>query len=473
MDQPTKRDKNNQEMIEAYKELILSLEQGKFDTEAPSSETALGQIGKALDQLKNTLYKKDREARAILRVKDKINTGVSLDQILDSAFEAFREIIPYNRIGFALLEEGGTMVRAHWSRSDAAQIVLNNDYCAPLNGSSLEKIVQTGEPRIINDLEEYLKDHPHSESTKKILKEGMRSSLTCPLFVKGESTGFLFFSSMEPQTYKDIHIDLFRTIAEQISMTLEKGRLYQELEQLNELKNKLLGIAAHDLRNPIGVIRGFSGFLADGTFGEVSENQKKYLQRIIKNCNHMLELIDDLLEISMIESGKLELKLTEVDIPSYLKEFQEYGAVMAAKKDITLELSLPEDMPKVVLDPQRINQVMNNLLSNAIKYSYPKTKVTIKAMINDCGELELSVKDQGQGIPKEDIPLLFMDYSKGSTRPTAGEKSSGLGLAIVRRIVNAHQGKLDIQSEPGKGSAFIFKLPLKGPSDKTSRFKEL
>jgi len=415
-----------------------------------------------MKEFKDTLEKRLREYQVLDSIKNRINAGLTLDQVLAYAFEAFQEIIPYNRIGLALLDEKGTMVRAHWSRSDSSQVKLENSYSAPLKGSSLEQIIKTGNPRILNDLEAYLREHPESISTRKIVEEGMRSSLTCPLFIEGKPIGFLFFSSMQPHAYQDIHVGFFQEIANQVSLIIEKGRLYQRLAELNELKNKLLGIAAHDLRNPIGIIKGFSEFIRDGAFGDVTEKQKKYLHRIIDNCETMLELINDLLEISAIESGKLELNFREMDLKPYIEEFYEYGRIMAQRKGIELVLEMPPDPPKVIFDPERINQVLNNLLTNAIKYSYPDT--TIRITIQMKGEnLEVSVQDEGQGIPEEEIPRLFTDYGRGSARPTAGEKSTGLGLAIVKRIVEAHEGIVSVRSAPGKGSCFTFTLPGKGP----------
>jgi hypothetical protein len=423
--------------------------------------------------LKSALEKRSRESRALSQVKDRINAGLTLNEILNYCYESFREVIPYNRIGFALVEEDGKSLRAVWARSDAQQIILEKDYVAPLKGSSLEQIIQTGNPRILNDLEAYLRDHPRSLSTKKVVDEGMLSSLTCPLVVKGKPVGFLFFSSMKANTYKDIHIEVFREIAAQVAMILEKGRLYERLSELNELKNKLLGIAAHDLRNPIGVILGFSELILDGMFGPVTDQQRKYLQRIDVNCETMLNLINDLLEISAIESGKLELSLKEIDPICYLQELYEYSRIMAQKKGIEMVLDVPQELSKAIFDPERINQVLNNLVSNAIKYSFPETRITLKARISNTDQLEIIVEDQGQGISEEEIPLLFMDYQKASSRPTAGEKSSGLGLAIVRRIIKAHEGNIRLQSKLGEGSVFTIAIPLKGPQKSKSDYKEL
>lgn len=423
-----------------------------------------------LFQLRDELEAQNRENKAISQIKDRINAGFTLSEILNYAFESFREVIPYNRIGFAVIDESGKYVRASWARSDSSDVMISADYHAPLENSSLQTIIENGKPRIINDLEQYLREHPDSESTKKIVSEGMRSSLTCPLIVNQRPIGFLFFSSMKPHSYENAHVEFFQEIAQQVSLIVEKGRLYQELADLNETKNKLLGMAAHDLRNPIGVIKGFSELIRDGMFGQATEGQLNCIVRIIKNCQSMLSLINDLLDITTIEAGKLDLRLKKVEMGQFIKDFHAETKIIAQAKDIELVLETPAELPAIVMDPDRIEQVLNNLASNAIKFSYPRSIVKIIVEVKN-DEIFISVQDQGQGIPEAEIPLLFMDYTKGSARPTGGEKSTGLGLAIVRRILRAHDGRLNVQSKVGEGSTFTIILPIAGPKQGMTSFQ--
>lgn len=137
---------------------------------------------------------REEELKALLHITEKINAGKVLDEVLDYAYGSLRSVIPYHRIGFSLLEENNTVLRVYWVRSEASELRLGKDYSAAINGSSLENVLQTGEPRILNDLETYLKVHPDSDSTRRIVGEGMRSSLTCPLIASGKAIGFLFFS---------------------------------------------------------------------------------------------------------------------------------------------------------------------------------------------------------------------------------------------------------------------------------------
>ncbi|HQH11811.1 MAG TPA: HAMP domain-containing sensor histidine kinase, partial [Candidatus Sumerlaeota bacterium] len=201
-----------------------------------------------------------------------------------------------------------------------------------------------------------------------------------------------------------------------------------------------------------------------------TEEQRNAILRIIKNCDSMLAIINDLLDITTIEAGKLDLHLQKIEMAKYLSDFLSEAKILAQAKDIEIILETPPDLPDVIMDPQRIEQALNNLVSNAVKFSYPGSIVKITAAKTD-NSISISVQDQGQGIFESEIPLLFTDYAKGSARPTAGEKSTGLGLAIVRRILRAHDGSMDVKSKAGKGSTFTITLPIQGPKQSTTPIK--
>lgn len=445
----------------------------KSGKKIPALENLLQKKGKDKDSLwedpiemVQALEKKLSEVKMLSRITADINAGLVLDEVLNNAYESFRQLIPYDRIGFALLEEDGKVVRARWARSEAPIVKITPGYKAPLEGSSLERIIETGRPRVINDLRTYLKNHPRSESTNLIIEEGMQSSLTCPLIATGKPVGFVFFSSMKSNTYKHVHVDIFRDIAGQFSTILEKSRLYEELAKLNQLKNKFLGIVAHDLRNPVGVIKGYVDLFLDGVVGQIDPEQRQILQKVDRCAASMLELINDLLDVSTIESGRLELRYSKVDLKAYLTECYETNTILARRKSINLDLDLEENLPEVFIDKDRMNQVINNLIANAINYSHLNTRITLHARI-DNETVQISVEDQGQGIPPEEYSKLFTEFSQLSqVKATAGEKGAGLGLAIVKKLVEAHGGRIWVSSEVNKGSTFTFTIPLTEKEDR-------
>jgi diguanylate cyclase (GGDEF)-like protein len=221
--------------IARYREVVEALRRGRFDVAIPNGgEGEIGRLGAALAELAAVLKRRSERASTLARITQRINEGLALEDVLELVYESFFSLIPYDRIGLALLEKEGSIVRARWARSEATEIRLGQGYSAPLAGSSLEAVLHTGRPRILNDLEAYLAAHPRSDSTRLIVAEGMRASLTCPLVVKGEPAGLLFFSSTRRDAYTELHQELFVQIAGQLAMILEKGRLYDELLRLNQ-----------------------------------------------------------------------------------------------------------------------------------------------------------------------------------------------------------------------------------------------
>jgi diguanylate cyclase (GGDEF)-like protein len=191
-------------------------------------DDALGRLGIALAALGDSFERQTAELRALSDVAARISAGLTVDDVLNHVYESFHVLIPYDRLGCALIENGEA-ARAIWARSRSGAPQLDKGYSWPLGGSSLADIVKTGRPRILNDLRRYLRDHPDSDSTRRIVADGIRSSLTCPLVADGRPVGFLFFSSMAPGTYTEAHTAVYEKIAAQISFVVEKSRTHDEL----------------------------------------------------------------------------------------------------------------------------------------------------------------------------------------------------------------------------------------------------
>lgn len=231
------------------------------------------------------------------------------------------------------------------------------------------------------------------------------------------------------------------------------------LERLNEQKNRFLGMAAHDLRNPLGVILGYSEFLIEDTNAPLSPDKAEMVSIIRNSSQFMLNLVNDLLDIATIESGKLRLNQEPTDLNRLLGQVASLNQVLATPKEIQIHYATLDTLPPLLLDQQKLIQVLNNLLSNAVKFSPPQTTVQISLKRESDGVV-VAVKDQGQGIPPSEMDKLFKPFSVTSVRSTAGEKSTGLGLTISRRIIEGHGGRIWAQSEVGDGATFGFSLPL-------------
>jgi signal transduction histidine kinase len=462
-------------------EVVRRFAEGHFDLDfAAAPDDEIGPLEQALKELGISLVSRRNELQKLDSITQVINTGLLLDDILENIYESFHNVIPYNRIGFSLIDKDDQTVRSHWARTDQPRVHLKKGYSAPLAGSSLQTIIETGKPRILNDLVQYLKHKPASKSTRLMVKEGIRSSLTCPLITNAVPVGFIFFSSIEPGTYNNNHIGTFQKIATQLSAIVEKGRLVSELSErkeaiaeqnkelrkLDDVKNKFLGIAAHDLRNPLANIQLAASLMQD-TLVELSRDESDFLLNDInRQAHYMFTLIEDLLDVSQIESGYLELRLEQLPLQPFLIEAVHRHTHPALLKKIKV-LYQPSPGGTICADPIRLRQVIDNLVSNAVKYSPQGSTVTVWAEENQ-GTWKINVQDEGPGIKPEEQGKLFQFFGRLTSRPTGGEKSTGLGLAISRRIVEAHGGRIGVDSEVGHSSTFWFTLPVDlAPCEKT------
>ncbi len=232
----------------------------------------------------------------------------------------------------------------------------------------------------------------------------------------------------------------------------------RELEHLNNQKNQFIGVVAHDLRNPITVIMGTGDLLKMKLSNVLNENHLKYLTMINSSSLFMLNLINDLLDIQMIEAGKLTLQARWTDMVGLVRRCVELSNFLSEYKNIRIHFDYTENQIELFVDPSKMEQVLNNLLSNAVKFSNEGSEVHVY-LKKDTSQVDIVVKDEGQGIPADELRTIFKPYEKASVRPTAGEKSIGLGLAIVKKIVEGHKGTIKVESQVGTGSVFTVSFP--------------
>jgi signal transduction histidine kinase len=236
----------------------------------------------------------------------------------------------------------------------------------------------------------------------------------------------------------------------------ELGRLYRELEEASRHKSEFLANMSHELRTPLNAVIGFSDVLRDQMFGELNEKQMDYVNDIHTSGRHLLTLINDILDMSKIEAGRMDLQVSSFNLPEVLRNSVSLLRERATRQGITLSLEVDASIDGIDADERLLKQVLFNLLSNALNFTDRGGRVEVVAQ--DRGnDVAISVRDDGAGIAPEDQARIFLEFEQAGK--SKAQEGTGLGLALSRRFVELHGGRLTVDSAPGKGSTFIFTLP--------------
>ena len=241
-------------------------------------------------------------------------------------------------------------------------------------------------------------------------------------------------------------------------MNEELGRLYQQLEAASRHKSDFLANMSHELRTPLNAIIGFSEVLLERMFGELNPKQEEYLQDIMTSGRHLLSLINDILDLSKVEAGRMELDLGQFDLPAALDNCRTLVRERAGRHGIALDLAVDERVGQIVADERKVRQVLLNLLSNAVKFTLEGGRVAISAVRAD-GGVEIAVSDTGIGIAPEDQETIFEEFRQAGSDYVRKREGTGLGLALAKRFVELHGGRIWVKSEVGRGSTFTFTIP--------------
>jgi signal transduction histidine kinase len=243
-------------------------------------------------------------------------------------------------------------------------------------------------------------------------------------------------------------------------MSEELGRLYQQLEAASRHKSEFLANMSHELRTPLNAIIGFSEVLEQRMFGELNAKQAEYMQDIVASGRHLLSLINDILDLSKIEAGRLELELGSFDLPAALENALVLVRERAGRHQIRLDLAVDGRVGRLVADERKVKQILLNLLSNAVKFTPEGGRITVTATQRD-GAVEVAVSDTGIGIAPEDQETIFEEFRQVGPRSAQKREGTGLGLTLTKKFVELHGGTIWVTSEPGKGSTFTFTLPVR------------
>ena len=310
------------------------------------------------------------------------------------------------------------------------------------------------------------KEYTFTRIRSILARLGYRSVLAVPLLVEERVLGALVVQRHESGTFAPEVVNLLQTFATQSALALQNARLFREIEKksrelevASQHKSEFLANMSHELRTPLNAIIGFSEVLSDRMFGELNEKQEEYLRDIYASGTHLLSLINDILDLSKIEAGRMELELTDFHLPMALENALTLVRERAGRRNIALHTSIDNRLGEIQGDERKIRQVVLNLLPNAIKFTPEGGRIEVTAVPKD-GFVEVSVSDTGIGIAPEDQEAVFEEFRQVGTAEKKAE-GTGLGLTLCRKFVELHGGRIRVKSEVGMGSAFSFTLPVR------------
>jgi signal transduction histidine kinase len=312
-----------------------------------------------------------------------------------------------------------------------------------------------------------LEERAYAPRMRQMLERfGFRASLAVPLLREDRIVGALVVRRKSTGKFRPEVIDLLKTFATQSLLAIQNARLFREIEEksrqieaANRHKSEFLANMSHELRTPLNAIIGFSEVLRERLFGELNDKQAEYTDDILTSGRHLLSLINEILDLSKVEAGRMELEVATFDLPLAIDNARTFVRERATKHGINLDVTIDERLGDFTGDERKIKQILLNLLSNAVKFTPEGGRIVINARQVD-GSVEISVSDTGIGIAAEDQPKIFEEFRQVGSDNAKKVEGTGLGLTLAKKFVELHGGKMWVESEVGKGSKFFFTLPV-------------
>ncbi|OGO27780.1 MAG: hypothetical protein A2W33_08905 [Chloroflexi bacterium RBG_16_52_11] len=394
------------------------------------------------------------------------SSTLALDDLLNRAVDLISEGFGYSQSSIFLLDESGKKAVVRASTGVAGQEMKRVGHTLPVGSKSIiGHVMKTGQSYVVNNVydDSYYLPNPLLPDTQ--------SEVGLPLKISNRVIGALDVQSNKVDAFTPDDVSVLQVLADQIALAVDNARAYglslqamEEMRHADKIKSQFLANMSHELRTPLNSIIGFSRVILKGIDGPITDIQQQDLSAIHNSGQHLLNLINDILDLSKIEAGKMELSFEEnVNLADLINSVMSTVTGLVKDKPIRLNRTLAPDLPLMRVDPTKIRQILINLLSNAAKFTDEGT-ITIEAhqQENKDGdpELVISIIDTGSGIAEEDQKKLFQPFSQVDASPTRKTGGSGLGLSICRHMVEMHGGQIGLKSELGAGSTFYFTLPV-------------
>ena len=425
---------------------------------------------KELDERTNELTRSVGELQALGEVGQAVSSTLDLETVLTSIVSHAVQLsgtdcgVIYE---FDETTEEFNLRASHRMETDVVEMLR----VAPihLGEGATGKAATSRSPVLVADIANE-REYTGARARPLLIRLGYRSLLSVPLLREQKIMGGITIYRRRTGSFSPEVINLLQTFATQSVLAIQNARLFREIEDkskqieaANRHKSEFLANMSHELRTPLNAIIGFSEVLGERMFGELNEKQAEYTEDILSSGRHLLSLINEILDLSKVEAGRMELEVAAFDLPLAIDNARTFVRERATKHGINLDVTVDERLGDFVGDERKIKQVLLNLLSNAVKFTPEGGRIGIKARQAD-GSVEISVSDTGIGIAPEDQPKIFEEFRQVGGDYAHKREGTGLGLTLAKKFVELHGGKIWVESEVGKGSTFSFTLPARPTS---------
>ncbi len=389
----------------------------------------------------------------------------NLQPVLDTVAENAAKLCGASIGGIWRLDGDVYRLAAVWGDTDADAVAeaRTQEIRPGQEDSAVSRAALTRKPVHVKDV---LTDPGYAGREEWVIRGG-RTRLAVPLLREGIPIGVLIVAHREVRAFDQQEIELVETFADQAVIAIENVRLFneiqeksRELEVASRHKSEFLANMSHELRTPLNAIIGFSEVLTEGMAGELNERQTEYLRDILESGRHLLSLINDILDLSKIEAGRMELQVGTFSLRDALQNGLTMVRERASRQGIALAAEIAPEIGQIDADERKVKQVIFNLLSNAVKFTPSGGRVEVRAALRD-GDVEVAVRDSGVGIPHEEQERIFEEFHQVGGSATKAQEGTGLGLALAKKFVELHGGSIRVESSPGAGSTFTFALPVR------------
>ncbi len=443
-------------------------------TGLPPGEGELNQLARSFDQMAESLgqniterkqaeehtQRHMRELTALHEIDRAITSALDLRTVLNVLLEKIDLALPYAATTIRLFNKGSGLLEPVACRN-----LDEGEWKAERwkGGRGIPNVVfDTKAPMMALNVQA----DPRMRDAAFFIRHGLVSYLGIPLIAQGQALGVISFYTKKEHEFSHEEIEFLTTLAEQAAIAIHNSQVHEEMTKLagdlarsNRVKDEFLSVMSHELRTPLNVVMGYSGMLKDGLLGELNPRQQEALGKVINRANDQLTLVNNILFATVLEAEKLKIDIHEVNLGDFFNQLRSiYEAPI--NKEITLSWDYPAELTFVRTDSGKLKQILRNLIDNAIKFT-EKGSVTVSAgYISEARAVQFKVADTGIGISKEHLPLIFEKFRQADSSETRPFGGVGIGLYIAKKLTESLGGKVDVESELGKGSTFTVTLPL-------------